>query len=184
MRRLWQRAGKRRARSRTLRPPRGRHRPTPSRVHRRLEHGRSARRTPRRASCSCDRPARRRACSDAPGATTTPASGSLTDAAASSWSPALLRRPPQQATQPEPRKPTERIETWGEFDPGDGFLVGRSSAGELSISRRAGAVPQSDAGLTDVHRSLGERAHGRRAKTTCSRTGSSCSSRAGSAHRS
>ena len=26
------------------------------------------------------------------------------------------------------------IETWGEFDPGKGFLVGRSSAGELSIS--------------------------------------------------
>jgi hypothetical protein len=26
------------------------------------------------------------------------------------------------------------IETWGEFDPGQGFLVGRSSAGELSIA--------------------------------------------------
>jgi hypothetical protein len=35
---------------------------------------------------------------------------------------------------PEPRKPAERVETWGEFDPGQGFLVGRSSAGELSIS--------------------------------------------------
>jgi hypothetical protein len=33
---------------------------------------------------------------------------------------------------PAPRP--ERIETWGEFDPGDGFLVGRGSAGELSIS--------------------------------------------------
>jgi Protein of unknown function (DUF3011) len=33
-----------------------------------------------------------------------------------------------------PRKPTERIESWGEFDPGDGFLVGRSRTGELSIS--------------------------------------------------
>jgi hypothetical protein len=33
-----------------------------------------------------------------------------------------------------PRTPTERIETWGEFDPGEGFLVGRSGAGELSIS--------------------------------------------------
>ena len=42
-------------------------------------------------------------------------------------------------TQPtqEPQKPTERIETWGEFDPGDGFLIGRSSAGELSISAYA-----------------------------------------------
>jgi DUF3011 family protein len=36
-----------------------------------------------------------------------------------------------------PRKPTERIETWGEFDPGDGFLVGRNSLGELSISAYA-----------------------------------------------
>ena len=40
-------------------------------------------------------------------------------------------------TQPEPRKPTERIETWGEFDPGVGFLVGRSDAGELAISAYA-----------------------------------------------
>ena len=39
--------------------------------------------------------------------------------------------------QPEPRKPTERIETWGEFDPGDGFLVGRSDVGELAISAYA-----------------------------------------------
>jgi hypothetical protein len=38
-----------------------------------------------------------------------------------------------QAPAP-PREPTERIETWGEFDPGDGFLVGRGDAGELSIS--------------------------------------------------
>ena len=29
------------------------------------------------------------------------------------------------------------IETWGEFDPGDGFLVGRSAFGELSISAYA-----------------------------------------------
>jgi hypothetical protein len=33
-----------------------------------------------------------------------------------------------------PRQPTDRIETWGEFDPGDGFLIGRGAAGELSIS--------------------------------------------------
>jgi hypothetical protein len=38
---------------------------------------------------------------------------------------------------PGPRKPAERIETWGEFDPGEGFLVGRSGAGELSISAYA-----------------------------------------------
>jgi hypothetical protein len=37
-------------------------------------------------------------------------------------------------TSQQPRQPTERIETWGEFDPGDGFLIGRSSVGELSIS--------------------------------------------------
>ena len=33
--------------------------------------------------------------------------------------------------------PTEPIETWGEFDPGKGFLVGRSSVGELEISAYA-----------------------------------------------
>jgi len=44
-----------------------------------------------------------------------------------------------QATpaQPAPRTPAERIETWGEFDPGEGFLLGRSDAGELSISAYA-----------------------------------------------
>ena len=37
--------------------------------------------------------------------------------------------PAQQPTAPAPR-----IETWGEFDPGDGFLLGRNDFGELSIS--------------------------------------------------
>ena len=36
-----------------------------------------------------------------------------------------------------PAGATDRIETWGEFDPGQGFLVGRSSAGELEISAYA-----------------------------------------------
>jgi hypothetical protein len=35
---------------------------------------------------------------------------------------------------PDSREPTPRVETWGEFDPGDGFLVARTSVGELSIS--------------------------------------------------
>ena len=39
------------------------------------------------------------------------------------------------AEPPGPKTPqVPEIETWGEFDPGRGFLVGRSSAGELSIS--------------------------------------------------
>ncbi len=42
-----------------------------------------------------------------------------------------------QAPAPAPEEPEGRIETWGEFDPGDGFLVGRSSLGELSISAYA-----------------------------------------------
>jgi len=33
-----------------------------------------------------------------------------------------------------PRKPQESVEQWGEFTPGGGFLVGRSSIGELAIS--------------------------------------------------
>ena len=35
------------------------------------------------------------------------------------------------------RLPTPRIETWGVYDPGTGFLVGRSELGELSISAYA-----------------------------------------------
>jgi hypothetical protein len=35
---------------------------------------------------------------------------------------------------PPPGKPTEPIESWGEFTPGTGFLIGRNDAGELSIS--------------------------------------------------
>jgi hypothetical protein len=35
---------------------------------------------------------------------------------------------------PQKKTPSPRIESWGEFEPGDGFLVGRNSAGELSIS--------------------------------------------------
>jgi hypothetical protein len=43
--------------------------------------------------------------------------------------------PPATGAQPAPAgKP---IETWGEFDPGKGFLVGRSSAGQLEISAYA-----------------------------------------------
>jgi hypothetical protein len=34
-----------------------------------------------------------------------------------------------------PRKPTTQgVESWGDFEPGSGFLVGRNSAGELAIS--------------------------------------------------
>jgi hypothetical protein len=35
------------------------------------------------------------------------------------------------------KQPTPRIETWGEFEPGDGFLIGRNGGGELSISAYA-----------------------------------------------
>ena len=39
------------------------------------------------------------------------------------------------ATPPVTASPMPKpIETWGEFDPGDGFLVGRGKAGSLSIS--------------------------------------------------
>ncbi len=42
-----------------------------------------------------------------------------------------------QAATGGPSEPTERIESWGEFSPGNGFLVGRGSAGELAISAYA-----------------------------------------------
>lgn len=38
------------------------------------------------------------------------------------------------ASQPAEPPAYVPVETWGEFDPGQGFLIGRSSAGELSIS--------------------------------------------------
>lgn len=49
----------------------------------------------------------------------------------------LLGTPAQATAQTTPadNEPTvPAIETWGEFDPGKGFLVGRSNAGELSIA--------------------------------------------------
>ncbi len=42
-----------------------------------------------------------------------------------------------QAATGTPSEPTDRIESWGEFSPGNGFLVGRGSAGELAISAYA-----------------------------------------------
>jgi hypothetical protein len=38
------------------------------------------------------------------------------------------------SASPPPGKGQEPIETWGEFSPGQGFLIGRGDAGELSIS--------------------------------------------------
>lgn len=45
---------------------------------------------------------------------------------------------PPPAESPESRAPTPRaVETWGVYDPGDGFLIGRSEFGELSASAYA-----------------------------------------------
>jgi len=38
------------------------------------------------------------------------------------------------ASEPPPKPAYVPIETWGEFDPGQGFLIGRSALGELNIS--------------------------------------------------
>jgi hypothetical protein len=43
---------------------------------------------------------------------------------------------PVPPTQPR-EQPTPRLETWGVYDPGDGFLVGRNDYGELSLSAYA-----------------------------------------------
>jgi len=42
--------------------------------------------------------------------------------------------PPPATGNPQGAEPTDPNETWGLFDPGKGFLVGRSSVGELAIS--------------------------------------------------
>jgi len=51
---------------------------------------------------------------------------------------------------PQKRTPSSRIESWGDFEPGEGFLVGRSSVGELSISAYALVrwIDQTPAGQT------------------------------------
>jgi hypothetical protein len=41
---------------------------------------------------------------------------------------------PAAPLSPPSDKPTEPIESWGEFSPGQGFLIGRGEAGELAIS--------------------------------------------------
>ena len=78
-----------------------------------------------------------------------------------------------------------RIETWGEFDPGKGFLVGRSGARRARDQRlRADSLHQPDARHADIHRPSrhrSTRSDGR--NDICSRTGSWSSSRAGSALR-
>ena len=56
---------------------------------------------------------------------------------------------PQPATAPGQNEPHVGIEDWGDFSPGNGFLVGRSSAGELAISayalvRYLNQMPSSD----------------------------------------
>jgi hypothetical protein len=45
--------------------------------------------------------------------------------------------PAPQPPAPAQNEPTPQIESWGEFSPGQGFLVGRSDAGELAISAYA-----------------------------------------------
>jgi hypothetical protein len=64
--------------------------------------------------------------------------------AAPAPAPPVTEQPPPSAEElniaesTSGRAPTpQQVETWGEFDPGDGFLVGRTSAGELSISAYA-----------------------------------------------
>jgi hypothetical protein len=47
-----------------------------------------------------------------------------------------LPPPPPATGASQPNQPTQ-IETWGVFDPGKGFLVGRSELGELAISAYA-----------------------------------------------
>jgi hypothetical protein len=50
-------------------------------------------------------------------------------------SPAGAQAPITVPAVPGPNEPTKlRIDAWGEFEPGDGFLVGRNSKGELAIS--------------------------------------------------
>jgi hypothetical protein len=63
-----------------------------------------------------------------------PVSGSAVAVAAAPVAP----EPTQEARgAPEKGVPAARVETWGEFDPGNGFLIGRNDLGELDISAYA-----------------------------------------------
>ena len=77
----------------------------------------------------------------AQGGTTAPAAAITTpsDAPMASVVPSPAAGPVSEAeVLEEARHPTPRpVETWGVYDPGDGFLVGRSEFGELSISAYA-----------------------------------------------
>ena len=60
------------------------------------------------------------------------------------------------------RTPTPRGETWGVYDPGDGFLVGRNEYGELVAQRlRDGALHEPARRRPGVHRPPRQRASGR-----------------------
>ena len=95
---------------------------------------RSVRRTRRRAWRSSSPLALRPACWARPGATTMRACGWRTAAAASFSLGSKPSATAAQPTTPPSAEPHEPIETWGEFSPGQGFLIGRGDAGELSIS--------------------------------------------------
>ena len=82
---------------------------------------------------------------------------------------------PATAPTPQPpREPTERIETWGEFDPGDGFLRGSHRLRRVVIRavRVVRWVDQTP-GVADVHRPPRERAYRSMRATTSSRIASS-----------
>lgn len=60
--------------------------------------------------------------------------GWIAPAGAATPAPAPPRPAPTGPAPQGPKKPYVPVETWGEFDPGKGFLIGKGSAGELSIS--------------------------------------------------
>ena len=74
----------------------------------------------------------------APVAAATPAVPRATDGSAALPQTATAGQAQEAVGLPEARTPTPRtVETWGVYDPGDGFLVGRNEFGELSVSAYA-----------------------------------------------
>src|SRR5687768_1003291 len=51
--------------------------------------------------------------------------------------PSATAPPVPAPAAPAPQEPTPRIDEWGVFDPGKGFLVGRTDFGELGVSAYA-----------------------------------------------
>jgi len=73
----------------------------------------------------------------APAAATAPAALPAAAGPVEPEQAAATRQTPAAGDSPDKQRPAPRLDTWGVYDPGVGFLVGRNEFGELSVSSYA-----------------------------------------------